>query len=532
MNDKIIVTNLKALKRKYGTGVNQIKAAVNKLIAADKKRGINARLIAIDSATAMKKLSAPPVLDASNPRQNKAAIDGVYKALQPDFLMILGSIDVIPHQDITNPVFDGVNDEDKTADSDLPYACESPYSKRPEDFTGPTRVVGRLPDITGEKDPAYLVGLIETAANWTSSPFSKYSRYLGISASVWQGSTRLSLENLFGSATDLQLSPTKGPKWTKTLLSRRSHFINCHGANVDSHFFGQKGNDFPISHDASLLSKKITEGTVAAAECCYGAQLYDPALADKGQPGICNTYLANKAYAFFGSSTIAYGPADGNGSADLICQFYLKYLFEGASSGRAALQARQDFVESEPQLGPVDLKTLVQFNLFGDPSITPVAVPTPHTALATTKAHRGMSADSLDRTVERADRRQQLATKGLWLAKNQPVASRVTSIKPSGAVQAILKKLGDKINLKQTSIITFDIKNKAPLPRGVKAKAKSSTAIHVLLGSTASQTDKKTRGASALRAQDAQPKEIKQIVAVVAKEVDGKIVAYKELLSR
>ena len=43
------------------------------------------------------------------------------------------------------------------------------------------------------------------------------------------------------------------------------------------------------------------EATVLAAECCYGAELYDPALG-LGQMGMCNTYLARKAYAYFGST--------------------------------------------------------------------------------------------------------------------------------------------------------------------------------------------------------------------------------------
>lgn len=533
MDDKIIVTNLKMLKKKYGTtGVNKIKAAVRKLIAADKTRGIQTRLIALDGATDMKKLKAAPVQDAASPRQNKLAIDGVYRAAQPDYLMILGAVDVIPHQDIANPVFDGVNDEDKLAPSDLPYACDAAYSKRPEDFTGPTRVVGRLPDITGGKDPGYLVGLLETAAGWKSLPFANYSQYLGMSAQVWQGSTRMSLENLFGATSDLQLSPKKGPNWPANLLSRRSHFINCHGAPADFHFYGQQGNNFPIAHDASLLKGNISEGTVVAAECCYGAELYDPALAD-GQAGMGNTYLANKAYGFFGSSTIAYGPADGNGSADLLCQFYLKRLFEGASSGRAALQARQDFIESEPQLGPVDLKTLVQFNLLGDPSITPVNVPAPHSAIATTAATRGLSPAHLNQIVDRTDRRQQLAAKGLWLAQNKPVASRVTSIQPSSSVQATLKKLAEGINLQQTNTLSYDLKNTPSLPRGMKAKAGGATAIHVVLGTQAVAAPKSmTRGAAAASAETAPPPKIKQVVALVAKEVDGKIVAYKELHSR
>jgi hypothetical protein len=51
--------------------------------------------------------------------------------------------------------------------------------------------------------------------------------------------------------------------------------------------------------------------------------------------------LKNKALAFVGSSTIAYGPADGQGLADLITQDFIKGVLNGASTGRAFLEAQQ-----------------------------------------------------------------------------------------------------------------------------------------------------------------------------------------------
>src|SRR5438552_12444022 len=118
MNDKIIATNLTALKTKYGAaGVKKIRAAITALIAADKARGFHTRLLALDSATAMKKVKGTHVTDRANPRQNKAAIDAIYAAIRPDYLLILGAIDVVPHQDLLNPVYGG-DDEDQYAYGD------------------------------------------------------------------------------------------------------------------------------------------------------------------------------------------------------------------------------------------------------------------------------------------------------------------------------------------------------------------------------------------------------------------------------
>lgn len=538
MDDKVIVTNLSALKSKYSAGLSKIEAAIKKLIAADKKRGITTRLVALDDTAGMKKLKAPPVTNAADFKQNKQAIDGVYRALMPDYLMILGATDIVPHQNLKNPVFNQGGDEDQFAFGDLPYACEAPYSQKAQDFTGPTRVVGRLPDKNGVADVPYLIRIIETAAQYKKLKAADYSSYLGISAEVWRGSTEMSLTNLFGSSSDLQLVPEKGPQWEASLIGRRAHFINCHGAPADFHFYGQRGQSFPKAHDASFFDGKIKEGTIVAAECCYGGELYNPNLAN-GQTGICNTYLGNKAYGFFGSTTIAYGPADGNGTADLICQFFLRSVFKGASLGRAALEARQRFIESSPELDPVDLKTLAQFNLYGDPSITPVAVPGTQT-----RSTRSAKAELEAAAATRADVRRQLLNKGLWLAENHPVAVERTSTtrgatrggdSVSSSVQSELKRLARAANIRQTGIMSFGI-DRAPAPksmtRSLKAMRPASTAFHVIVGRTDdSATTSNTRGTRGVKPKDAANGQspVSSIVALVAKEVDGKIVSVREL---
>src|SRR4029450_6742597 len=104
MVDKLIVTNRSALRRKYGArGLAKVTAGVKALIAADRKRGLITRLVALDRE-AMKRYGTP-VTEASSARQNKRAIDALYRALRPHYLMILGSIDVVPYQDPKNPVF-------------------------------------------------------------------------------------------------------------------------------------------------------------------------------------------------------------------------------------------------------------------------------------------------------------------------------------------------------------------------------------------------------------------------------------------
>ena len=258
---------------------------------------------------------------------------------------------------------------------DLPYACEAPYNTNIRKFSGPTRVVGRLPDITGGKNVQYLLNLLKNAASYKDRSADAYFPYFGISARSFKGSTRMSLSSTFRNAKDLQTVPEHDGNWPPRLLNRLSHFINCHGSLNDSRFFGEPGDD-PTALDAEFLENQISEGTVVASECCYGGQLFDPAdnAFEEGRLGIANTYLANRAYGYFGSTTIAYGMEEETDSADLICQFFLQRVLQGASLGRACLEARLKFIRNVAK-DPSNLKTIAQFNLYGDPSIHPVKPP-------------------------------------------------------------------------------------------------------------------------------------------------------------
>src|SRR5262245_29692063 len=104
MDDKIIVSNRSASHAKYGSdGVTKIKNAVDALIAADAKRGIKSRLVYLDEVAAMKHFKGRAVTDHTNERQNKEAIDAIFRSAMPEYLMILGAFDVVPHQDMKNP---------------------------------------------------------------------------------------------------------------------------------------------------------------------------------------------------------------------------------------------------------------------------------------------------------------------------------------------------------------------------------------------------------------------------------------------
>ncbi len=510
MDDKIIVTNRTALTVKYGAqGYAKIKQALADLIASDSTRGLRSRLVLVDDPATMKKFKGPAVTDAASPRQNKEAVDAVFRATSPDYLMILGAIDVVPHQDLTNPMFSAGDDDDPEAYGDLPYACEARYSRDIARFKAPSRVVGRLPDLTGARNPSFLLSLLSKTARWTSRPATDYASYFGLSTASWAKSTRQSLFNVFGNSDQLLLSPKRGPNFTAAQLAPLSHFINCHGGLSDPCFYGEEDKendpDQPVSMKSDRLVGKIRKGTVVAAECCYGAQLYDSVTLGLPLP-ISQQYLRQGASGFFGSSTIAYGPAEGNGSADLITQYFLLALLAGASLGRATLLARQQFAQQTNELDAADLKTLAQFNLLGDPSVHPVK---PVTA---TGIPKGIDADVARREM-RKTRRAQLQVSALALEVTKATAARRSRTdRRSPSVKQALANIARIAGRRDgKAFVPFDVQR--PLgtsKRNAKAAGMASRYFVAVF---------RRRGARAgmhgLR------------VAAVAREVNGRITGYR-----
>ncbi|HEX5683897.1 MAG TPA: hypothetical protein VFY73_07665 [Ideonella sp.] len=509
--DKVVLALHAALQAKYGdAGLARIGKALRALVAADKRRGLATVVIHLDDEAEMAPYGGPTpaVADA---RAVKNAIDRIAATALPHYMMLLGGPDVMPMVPITNPAYSGPEgDSDRHVPSDLPYACEAPYSTNPNRFLGPTRVVGRLPDLIGASKPTLLTQLINAAARSKPRPRSDFQSSFGLSAEAWAKSTALSLTNTFGHADGLLISPPKGPRWSANQLAPRVHFINCHGGDSVPEYYGQPPDkdEFPLAHHAKHLRGKVSAGTVVAAECCYGAQLYDPADA-AGQKGIALTYLEDGAAAVFGSTTIAYGPCEGNGSADLICQYFIQQILGGSSLGRAALEARQKFAGARTHLDPYDLKTLMQFYLLGDPSAQPVAA-TAH-SLTRGKAFRKAFANMQDRTVRNL-RRERLEREGNYLGQALP-ALRPIDQAPGDKVATALKAMTRESGLQgKLTHLSFEI---APPKRGNKTGPQRR--VHIVKG----RRPVHEAGTSALR-----------VVALVATEEDGQLIHVRRLHSR
>lgn len=326
------------------------------------------------------------------------------------------------------------------------------------------------------------------------------------------------MSNSFGTPATVQDVPPSNYQWSGSLLAGRLHFFNYHGAPQSPQFYGQPRNGqqvYPPALDAAYVNGKLKEGTIVAAECCYGGELY-PSSATQRQIGLCNVYLSNKAYGFFASTTIAYGPETGNGQADYICQYFLQSVMHGASLGRAALEARQNFVRKASPLDPSDLKTLAQFNLYGDPSLTALKGLKAVTTIASTDF-------ALTGRSERKDRRRLLFREGTDLSQKEPFPERFGR-KPRNAILIALRKSVESEGQTPGAVLSFKIVHRPSpkMPRQLLNQEHLPTAFHVIFS---------TRKAGSKAVGAGEPF-IADIIAFIGKEVAGKLVSINKIRSR
>jgi hypothetical protein len=157
-------------------------------------------------------------------------------------------------------------------------------------------------------------------------------------------------------------------------------------------------------------------------------------------------------------------------------------------------------------MDPFDLKTLAQFNLLGDPSVHPVAAP------SAGNIPRGVATAEAERFF-RAERRNKLRLTGTFLAESKPTASkRVATGRLSATARAALSNIARLAGLGAKQVFkTFAVKGAPPSKRRGPKTATAPSRYHITIG-----TPKKAKA-----------DKIKRGVAVVAKELNGRIVGYR-----
>ncbi len=388
-----ILTCKGPLEAKFGVAFTErLGQAVHRLvrsIGAGEDRAIH--FVALDDPEQMAGLGGSAVKDPADPAQIKAAIDSLADGLLMQgqdmrHVLILGGDDIIPFSRVANPT----EDQDEDIYTDAPYAARNGSSLLP------TRAVGRLPDCN---DPDAFLRLIEHAAQahehsargTTAKGLKALARIrkrdseappegsFGYTASVWREASRAVFE-VIGHPRHLRMSPPVSRHEFSVLAQGRPRLVyfNLHGVEGEPAWYGQRDPDFAADYPlfpVALMPDDVAGGWATGAivftEACYGADVLGRTHSDS----IALRLLHEGARAVVGSTRLAYGsltlPLTG---ADLLGRLFWLAVTGGLPIGQALQWAKlsfaNDLMNRQGYLDSEDQKTLLTFNLFGDPTLT------------------------------------------------------------------------------------------------------------------------------------------------------------------
>ena len=306
-------------------------------------------------------------------REGRAKVDAVF---------IVGDEEIVPMAVFQNPTFNEfahhmmqlgvpganmVQSRDKDVDSDLPYSTLSSCDPFLDSSALEIKVnVGRLP--TGRLDGGQIGANYFQQANDLKTFGSPSLRGFGITAEVWQAGSQ-EVASMVG---DINLfnSPDLTIAEFPTVFDERSnyYYFNVHGDDMDKHWFGEGTIEGCIPVVCPEHFKNPSLPNVLATEACYGARF----IGHSEEESCLRSALLGKTLAFLGSSRIAWGWGGGKVKlfcADIIARDFLSATKRGDFFGDALSLARHSLLDSD-NLTPHDLLTVVEFNLFGDPTLT------------------------------------------------------------------------------------------------------------------------------------------------------------------
>lgn len=373
------------------------KEMVKLAVLFQKRPGWGAKVFLPDSAKRMASLGIP-VLETIDPWKLKLAINDLDQALQKrgemiGALLIVGGPEIVPFHSLPNP----------TDDTDADVPSDNPYATLDTNYFIPEWPIGRLPGESGSDAGLLLEQIRNTVAahekalansswtrrfsNWLKqfgenpllmlSPQKKPHNF-GYTAAIWRRSSLAAFRPI-GEGKNLAISPPEfsGSIPSEKISTARLGYYNLHGLPDAAEWFGQRdamdvktGPDYPIALSQKDLIKSGRSPEVVFSEACYGADI----TGKSAENSIALKFIEINARAFVGSTCISYGsintPLIG---ADLLGNFFWKFLLNGLSSGEALMRAKIELVREmnkrQGYLDGEDQKTLISFIHYGDPFI-------------------------------------------------------------------------------------------------------------------------------------------------------------------
>ncbi|MGQ9827139.1 MAG: tetratricopeptide repeat protein [Roseiflexus sp.] len=388
---QVVLSSREALRQRFGAdGFAAVDRRLQQYAAALRRRGVAAHVCYCDDPATLQLddgIAAAPVAAGADAvrdmlRTLSGALSNRGRALGA--VLLVGGDEIVPFHRLPNPL----SDDDITVLSDNPYATDDPA------YTAPQRMVARLPDgNTG--NPSFLFAQLDrlTAYHYGSRPQSHRALHFsgrrrerdgveldalsaGYCAEIWKNASRAVLDALMPGVLLNTCPPHLAERLDLDVLrDRRLLYFNLHGASGFPNFYGQPdavwsgaATRLPVALRPDQVDASMADGTLLLCEACYGAEIVGRTV----ESSIPLQALAHGALAFVGATVNAYGSLTEQViGADLLFQRMMTHLARGEPIGRALHQARLDFAQEmyrrQGFLDDVDIKTLIEFVLLGDP---------------------------------------------------------------------------------------------------------------------------------------------------------------------
>jgi hypothetical protein len=354
----LIVTSAKGLAASFDKpGIDRIVELLRELSACRRRAGIETLLYFPDSSDLsgdLPQLESP--LSAHALHDAIGSIEsGLHSGAPFDYVFIVGGSGVVPFWRIENPA----------GDSDGPFSSDAPYGavEQPSDteaYMVPDRGVGRLP-----------LGHVSCLELLVSPPVAPRGQPYGVSAAVWKDQAARVFGLLGGGQLDTAPPLTIDTFESERLASGAVLYFNVHGSKDGRSWYGQDGLSYPRVLSPESVARADPMGSLVFSEACYGG------LVEGRRPenSIALQFVTKGVGAFVGATATAYGSPDERlTEADLLAYLFLKRVLTGETYGDAFREAKTDFaaemLRRQGYLDGDDKKTLVEFDLYGDPTLS------------------------------------------------------------------------------------------------------------------------------------------------------------------
>ena len=366
----LIVTMRGKLEKMYGSeGYDLVRGALN-----DYGTRANAIVLALDDGADMRPLglNVAPGEDSGSILLAIRAARGRLGTLA-DSLLIAGGDAVVPFFQMNNPVTDRVLDKDVVTLSDNPYGANDESAW---EHLAPSLPVGRIAQL--DSDCQSFVDLIDSMAEATKgrAEVGKPGAALVVNED-WIPYSQNVAASMPG-PLDWHISP--GYEMNSGTLAdagRRILYFNLHGFSGEPEWKGYSTSlkDFVAAVTPEAFTEDYVKGSIAFAECCYGAETNGRTADDS-----CALKLVSQGATFVGSTGLAYGSYLAPGffleDADYLGRAFFDGLKNGNSVGVALRDARRAYLYDANNENLTTAawhykqKTLLQFVLLGDPGWT------------------------------------------------------------------------------------------------------------------------------------------------------------------